>query len=102
MREVRGVPQDFSQPHYRIVNPMIEVDEGIAMPESIPQFLPSDNLPGFLEKHGENLKGLLGKLDAKTVLAKFGGVEIHLEDAKPNDPCRSGGRSHFAHKPGGV
>jgi len=99
---IGGVPKDFSQAHHRIVNTMVEVNEGIALPESIPQLLPGDDLPGSLQEHSQNLERLFGKLDAKAAFAKFGTLEIHLEDAKPNDSCRSSRSSHFPNKPGGV
>jgi hypothetical protein len=69
---------------------MVEIDEGIAWPEAIAQFLASDNFAWILKQHNQNLEGLFWKLEPETLLAELASFQIHLENTKTHYPrnCR--------------
>ena len=64
---------------------MLEVSEGVGWPEFLLQFLASDQFSGAEDQGFEHLKRLAGQTDADALLAQFGGLEIHLEDAEADD-----------------
>jgi hypothetical protein len=41
---------------------VVEVDEGIGLPEAVSQFIARDDLARSFQEHREDLKRLLGKL----------------------------------------
>ena len=56
------VAQDFPQPHYRIVQPVVEIDESVALPETVAQFVSRDDLARVFQEHDKNLKRLFREL----------------------------------------
>src|SRR5579863_8398764 len=63
------VAKDLPQSHYCIVQPVVKIDESIALPETIAQFVPRNDFARFFQKHDKNLKRLFWKLKTKTLLA---------------------------------
>jgi hypothetical protein len=61
------------------VETAIEVDHRPIGPEAANQFFPADNLPGALEKSGQDTEGLFLKPDAEAQPSKLGLGEVHLE-----------------------
>ena len=82
---LRGIAQNFPQTHYRVIKPVIEVDESISLPEAVTKLIPGDDLARLLEEHGQNLERLFRELKTKPLLAKLGGLEVDLEHPKMND-----------------
>jgi len=68
---------------------VVEIDECIGLPEAVSQFIAGDDLAGSFQEHHENLKRLLGKLQAESMLAEFQGIQVYLEDPKTYDSRRS-------------
>ena len=99
---VGGVAEDFTQPHDRVVESVVEVDEGVTLPETVAKLVAGDDFSRLLQKDGQNLKGLFGKLEAHAVLAKFGCFEIDLKDAEAHDSDACSRSSHSFRAPGGV
>jgi len=73
---------------------MVEIDEGIAWPEAVAQFLSGDNFAWILEKHNQNLEGLFWELEPETLLAEFASFQIHLENTKTHYPRNRRRASH--------
>jgi hypothetical protein len=69
-----------------LVEPVIEVYEGIRGPEPLLQILAHYDLAGVLDQHGQDLKRLLLNSDLQSMLSEFAGAEIKLEDAKAKTP----------------
>ena len=69
-----------------LVEPVVEVYEGIRGPEPLLQILARYDLADVLDQHGQNLKRLLLNSDLQSVLSEFAGTEIKLEDAKAKTP----------------
>ncbi len=85
--ESRGlgrVPKRFAQPLYRRVHSVLEVDECVALPEPLTQFLASDQLAGALHQAFEHLEGLLLKVHAQAGLSQLAHAKVQLERAKPH------------------
>jgi hypothetical protein len=60
-RVVGRITQSISQPLDGIVQPMVEVDEGVGWPQPAAEILSRNQLTWLLQKHGKNLEGLVGK-----------------------------------------
>jgi hypothetical protein len=62
-RHIGRVPERVAQPANRGIQAVLEIDERLGRPESLPQLVARHELAGTIEKGRENLKGLLGKVD---------------------------------------
>jgi hypothetical protein len=63
----------------RGVQAIVKVDERVATPQLVPQFIPADQFSGTLHEHGEDLKGLDLKSDLLSVLEELSGPQIDHE-----------------------
>jgi hypothetical protein len=63
---------------------MIEINEGVSLPEALAQLLARNHLAGTLEEHDEDLKGLLPQLQPYSLSAQFTGAEVGFKDTKTN------------------
>ena len=79
------VAEDFAQLHHSIIQAVIEIDECISLPQAISQFIPGDDLTGSFQENGQNLERLFREFQAETVLAKFAGLKVHLENTEAHD-----------------
>jgi hypothetical protein len=66
---------------------VVEIHERIRGPECFLQFLPTDDLAGMFQEHGQDLKGLLLKPDSQAVLAQFACTKIQLEHPETEAPA---------------
>ncbi len=66
---IGGISQRFAQLVDRRVQTVVEIDEGIGGPVLITQFFASDHFARPLQEDGEDVKGLLLKLDPHALLA---------------------------------
>jgi hypothetical protein len=73
---------------------VIEIDEGVPGPETIPKFLAGDDFTGLLEKNNQNLKWLLGKFESDTVLAELAGFQIQFKNAELQNSGDGCGATH--------
>jgi hypothetical protein len=73
---------------------VIEVNEGISLPQTAVKVFPGDDLPGFLQKQCQHLKRLFRKLDAETVLSQLARREVNFEHTEPQDPGGNDGGPH--------
>jgi hypothetical protein len=55
---------------------MIEIDERIAVPDPLLEFLPGYGFAGTLKQNLENLEGLNLEFNTDSVLAQFTDVEV--------------------------
>jgi hypothetical protein len=62
-RLIRGVAEGFADAINRLVQPSIEVDEGVRRPQALLKGFARDQLPGLVEQHRQDLKGLLRKMN---------------------------------------
>jgi hypothetical protein len=70
---------------------VLEIDECLCRPESLPQFLAGHEVARSFQQRLENLKGLIGEFDANATLPQFARAQIQLERAKANESIdRSG------------
>src|ERR1700732_4490876 len=72
---IGGVTKNLAKARDGGVNPMLEIDENVARPELLTDFLAGDELGRALEQHEEDLEGLLLHADAGTALAEFSGAD---------------------------
>jgi hypothetical protein len=56
-----GIGESLAQLVDGFVEAILEVDESLGGPETLPDFFASDNYAGVLEKHEENLERLTGE-----------------------------------------
>lgn len=61
-RRSRGIPEDFTNPVYGVIYPMIEIDEGVFRPELAAQFLTRDKFALPADEIDQQLGRLQGKL----------------------------------------
>lgn len=87
-RVLRRIPQDFPEPHDRVVQTVVEIDESVAGPKASAQFFARYYFPWLFEKHGQNLKRLFRKLQAQTMLTQFTRLHIGFKSAEPHYPRR--------------
>jgi hypothetical protein len=71
---------------------VVELHKGVLGPQLFPEFFASDNFTGALGEQGEDLEGLLLKLDARAAFAQLAGGEVQLEDAEADYLCMWGVR----------
>jgi len=64
---------------------MFEIDESFIRPESFSQLIPSDHLARVFQQDSQNLEGLSGHTEAKTVFAQLTGWEICLKYPEPHE-----------------
>src|ERR1700720_762605 len=48
---IGGVAEDLSEPHNRGIGAVVEVDEGVWLPESMTQLFAADDLSGTFDEH---------------------------------------------------
>jgi hypothetical protein len=79
----------------RRVYSVLEVDERIALPEPLTQFLAGNQLAGALHQALEHLEGLLLEVHAQAGLSQLAHAKVQLERAKPHHlTARSGRLTH--------
>ena len=79
-RAIGGVAENLAKAGDGGVNAMLEIDENVARPELLTDFLARDELGRALEQHEEDLEGLLLHADAGTTLAEFTGADVRLKN----------------------
>jgi len=55
---------------------VIEINERIALPQSIAKFFAADDFAGMLEQHSQNLAWLVLQLDLDALLPEFGRAKV--------------------------
>jgi hypothetical protein len=70
---------------------MVEIDQRAVGPQGLAQLLPSHDLPGSLNKQGQNLEGLLLKPDACPAPEEFSCAQVG----------RKGSEAHSLNRPAG-
>jgi hypothetical protein len=88
------IAEGFPQAHHRVVQSVIEVYKGIAGPQAFAKLIARDHLARLFKKDGENLKGLLGQLQAQTMLTQLERFEVDLKHAAANHFGSMGGVLH--------
>ena len=97
-RHIGRVPERVTQPANRGIQAVLEIDECLRRPQSLPQLLAGHEVAGTIEKRLENLKRLLGEIDPDAGLPQFARAQIQLERAKADEghpaerSCRISGR----------
>ena len=61
---------------------MVEIDEGVFVPDSSAQGLAGHDLSRVLQQRNQNLERLLLQTNAGALLAQFSSLEIYLKDAE--------------------
>ena len=84
-RHIGRVPERISQPANRGIQAVLEVDECLGRPQSLPQLLAGNELAGTIQQRLEHLKRLFGKTDPDAALPQLAGPQIQLERAKADD-----------------
>ena len=64
------------------VEAVFVIDKGAVRPDCLRDFFASKDFAGALEEHEEDLEGLGVELDPDSLLAKFSGGRVRLEDSK--------------------
>jgi hypothetical protein len=77
-----GIGQRIPQFLDRAVQAGIEVNKSVLRPKFLLQFLAGDQLAGTLQQDDQQLKGLVLKLNANTILVQFARTRVHLEGAE--------------------
>src|ERR1043166_3811943 len=75
------------------VHPVVEIDEGVWVPQAVTKLFPSHGFARPLEQHRQNLKWLLLKSEPHALLPQLAGSKIQLEHAEP-EPDGSAGFWH--------
>src|SRR5882762_3947555 len=78
-RLVSRVIQRLTQPIDGIVEPVVEVHEGVIRTKSLVEFLTRNCFAGILQAHGQDSERLLLHPDLSNVLEKFACAEINLK-----------------------
>ena len=76
------VSQNIAQPIDRVVQAVIELDEGIGSPERLPKLLARDHFVGPLDQDLQDAKGLLRQLQPHPLLPQLASIEVGLEDGR--------------------
>ena len=59
-RSVGGIAEDVAKPLHGGIEPVLEIDEGVAGPQALSQLVAGDEVPGTLDQRQQHLQGLLG------------------------------------------
>ena len=70
----------------RLVDTLVEVDEGVVRPQPGAQFFPGDQFAGSVDQRTQDIERLALQLDAGPVFADFPGNEIDVEHTEPGAP----------------
>ena len=72
-RIFRGVAESLAETHDGGVEAVIEVNKGVARPETFAKLFAADEIAGSFEKDRKNLPRLVLEANAGSVLAQFAG-----------------------------
>jgi hypothetical protein len=75
-RLIRFVVQGLAQFLDGRIQAMVEIHEGVFGPKPLAKLFSRHYLAGLLQQHGQNLKGLVLKLDLVAVLVKLTGAQV--------------------------
>jgi hypothetical protein len=75
---------------------VVELHHSVVGPKLVPDFLARHHLARTLEKHPQNLKGLILQPDLGSVLAEFGGSQIEFERAETDIGGLAAGPAGFS------
>ena len=92
-RHIGRIPERIAQPAHRGIQPVFEIDECLRRPQSLPQLLPGDEFAGTIQQRLENLKRLLGQIDADAGLPQFARANVQLECAKTDERIQGSAHS---------
>ena len=70
---------------------LVEIDEGVAGPRLLTQFLTRDNLPALFQQESEELKRLVLQFDPQSVARERERTHVECEKAEAIDDSRSSG-----------
>ena len=80
------------------VQPLVEVDEGVAAPDLAAQLFAGHDVAGAAHEEGEDLEGLLLELDEQAALAQLAVAQVDLEDSEADDRRLDGSAGDGAHR----
>ena len=80
-----GVAKCLAKAGNRVVDTVVEIDEGVGGPENAAEVFAADELAGVLEKINKRTEGLLANPDRDAIAAQLGIAGIDLEDAEAPD-----------------
>jgi hypothetical protein len=81
-RIIGRICKRLPKPHHCGIQAVVEIDEGIARPQSASELFPADGLARMIEQYLQNLTGLLLQPDLSALLPKFTGMKINLKNTK--------------------
>ena len=89
---LRRVTQRRPQSFNACIQAVIEIDERLSRPQSVPQHFTGNQLPGPLQEHLEDRERLTFQADAHSVFAQFSRDGAEFVNAETNDtrPLRNG------------
>jgi hypothetical protein len=73
---------------------VVKIDESVASPEAVAQFVSRDNLARIFKEHRQDLERLLWEFETKTVLAKLAGLQVHFENPEMQNPRNRRSATH--------
>ena len=82
------IAECLAQPVDGIIQPVVEVSEGVGRPQFLSQLLSRHHLTGTLQQTNENLERLILKLDLAAVLAELTRPQISFKGPKLCNPPR--------------
>ena len=80
-----GVAQRIAQALDCRVQAVVEVHKRVGRLEAGVQIFPGNDFAGALEKHGQNLKGLLLEANLEAIAAELPGAKVYLKDSKADN-----------------
>ena len=78
-RHIGRVPERIAQPANGSIQAVLEIDECLRRPQSLPQLLAGDEFAGTIQQRLENLKRLIGEIDPDAGLPQLARAQIQLE-----------------------
>jgi hypothetical protein len=91
---IRRISQSIAYFFDRVVQALIKTDVHIGRPNSLPQLLPRDHLPGAVNQQRKHSKRLALQLDLDACLVQFARFQVELKYAEVNN---IGGRTRALH-----
>jgi hypothetical protein len=76
---------------------MVEINEGVALPQPVAKFFAANDLAGMLQQHSQDLARLVLQLDLDALFSQLGRAQVQLKNAKPNKRMR---RTSFVNRHG--
>lgn len=95
------IAQGCPKPLDAEVQTLFEIDEGIATPQFLLDFIARDQITGATGEQGQDLEGLRWNRNRLAILAQFASLQVRLEGSKAKDSCAGVSDIHIDRLEGG-